>query len=74
MSRFPADCMIILTQKEFQGLRSQIAASKRGATRYMPYVFTAHGVAMLSSVLTSEKAINVNTAIIRTSCYYPNMH
>ena len=65
-ARFPADFMFILTQKEFQGLRSQIVTSKRGGTRYMPYAFTEQGVAMLSSVLNSEKAINVNIAIIRT--------
>ena len=64
--RFPHDFMFILTQKEFQGLRSQFATSKRGGTRYMPYAFTEQGVAMLSSVLNSEKAISVNIAIIRT--------
>ncbi len=66
LSRFPADFMFTLTQKEFQDLRSQIVTSKRGGTRYMPYAFTEQGVAMLSSVLNSEKAINVNIAIIRT--------
>lgn len=64
--RFPGDFMFTLTQKEFQGLRSQIATSKRGGTRYMPYAFTEQGVAMLSSVLNSEKAIQVNIIIIRT--------
>ena len=49
--RFPHDFMFILTQKEFQGLRSQFATSKRGGTRYMPYAFTEQGVGMLSSVL-----------------------
>jgi hypothetical protein len=53
--RFPADFMFTLTQKEFETLRSQIATSKRGGTRYMPYAFTEHGVAMLSSVLNSKK-------------------
>lgn len=66
LSRFPADFMFILTQKEFQGLRSQIATSNRGGTRYLPYAFTEQGVSMLSSVLNSEKAIEVNIAIIRT--------
>ncbi|MEO5564147.1 MAG: ORF6N domain-containing protein [Chitinophagaceae bacterium] len=47
-------------------MRSQIAASKRGGTRYMPYAFTEQGVAMLSSVLRSERAIQVNIIIIRT--------
>ena len=66
LSRFPADFMFSLTQKEFQDLRSQIVTSKRGGTRYMPFAFTEQGVAMLSSILNSEKAINVNIAIIRT--------
>ena len=66
LTRFPADFMFILTQKEFQCLRSQIVTSNRGGTRYMPFAFTEQGVAMLSSVLNSEKAINVNIAIIRT--------
>ncbi|MEO8771962.1 MAG: ORF6N domain-containing protein [Ferruginibacter sp.] len=66
INRFPSDFMFTLTQKEFQGLRSQIATSKRGGTRYLPSAFTEQGVAMLSSVLNSEKAIEVNIAIIRT--------
>jgi hypothetical protein len=65
-SRFPNDFMFILTQKEFQGVRSQIATSKKGGTRYLPFAFTEQGVAMLSSVLNSEKAIEVNIIIIRT--------
>jgi hypothetical protein len=65
-SRFPVDFMFILTQKEFQGLRSQIATSKKGGTRYLPFAFTEQGVAMLSSVLNSEKAIEINIIIIRT--------
>lgn len=65
-ARFPVDFMFILTLKEFQALRSQIATSNRGGTRYLPSVFTEQGVAMLSSVLNSEKAIDVNIAIIRT--------
>ncbi len=66
INRFPADFMFFLTQQEFQRLRSQIATSKRGGTRYLPSAFTEQGVAMLSSVLNSEKAIEVNIAIIRT--------
>jgi hypothetical protein len=66
LDRFPADFMFTLSQTEFQGLRSQIATSKRGGTRYMPYAFTEQGVAMLSSILNSKKAINVSIAIIRT--------
>ncbi|MEO6583383.1 MAG: ORF6N domain-containing protein [Ferruginibacter sp.] len=66
ISRFPSDFMFILTQKEFQSLRSQIVTSKRGGSRYLPNAFTEQGVAMLSSVVNSEKAIEVNIAIIRT--------
>jgi len=65
-NRFPSDFMFTLTQKEFQGVRSQIATSKKGGTRYLPFAFTEQGVAMLSSVLNSEKAIEVNIIIIRT--------
>lgn len=66
-SRFPNDFMFELTQQEFESLRSQFATSKigRGGTRYFPMVFTEQGVAMLSSVLNSEKAIKVNIQIIR---------
>ncbi|HUZ59416.1 MAG TPA: ORF6N domain-containing protein [Hanamia sp.] len=65
-NRFPKDFMFILTQKEFQSLRSQSVTSNRGGTRYLPSAFTEQGVAMLSSVLNSEKAIEVNIIIIRT--------
>jgi hypothetical protein len=53
--RFPADFMFILTQKEFQDLRSQIVTSSWGGQRYLPMAFTEQGVAMLSSVLTVKK-------------------
>ena len=68
INRFPSDFMLELTQEEYDFLRSQIATSKagRGGTRYMPFAFTEQGVAMLSSVLNSEKAIEVNITIIRT--------
>lgn len=65
-TRFPPDFMFTLTQKEFQGLRSQFATSNRGGTRYLPSAFTEQGVSMLSSVLNSERAIEVNIIIIRT--------
>ncbi len=66
-SRFPLDFIFTLSQKEFQALRSQIVTSnKRVGTRYLPSAFTEQGVAMLSSILNSEKAIDVNIAIIRT--------
>ena len=64
--RFPSDFMFILTQKDFQALRSQSVTSKKGGMRYLPSAFTEQGVAMLSSVLNSEKAIDVNIFIIRT--------
>jgi hypothetical protein len=67
-SRFPSDFMFELTNQEFETLRSQIVISKmgRGGRRYLPYVFTEQGVAMLSSVLNSNKAIPVNIQIMRT--------
>lgn len=60
--RFPADFMFQLNNQEVTNLRSQIATSKslRGGRRYLPYAFTEQGVAMLSSVLNSERAIKVN--------------
>jgi hypothetical protein len=66
MQRFPADFMFKLDFKEFSSLRSQIATSNlRGGQRYMPMAFTANGVAMLSSVLNSERAIQINIQIMR---------
>jgi hypothetical protein len=64
-NRFPEDFMFELTEIEFNSLRSQIASSNRGGVRYMPFAFTEQGIAMLSSVLNSEKAIEVNISIIR---------
>jgi len=63
--RFPEDFMFQLIEKETDFLRSQNATSKRGGRRYLPYVFTQEGVAMLSSVLNSERAIMVNIQIMR---------
>jgi phage regulator Rha-like protein len=64
--RFPEDFMFRLTKVEYEFLRSQIAISKkRGGRRYLPYAFTEQGVAMLSSVLNSQKAIKVNIQIMR---------
>jgi hypothetical protein len=67
MRRFPADFMFKLTEKEYKYLRFQIGISKSGSggRRYMPYAFTEQGVAMLSSVLNSERAISVNIQIMR---------
>lgn len=64
--RFPSDFMFELSKEEFETLRSQFVTSKRGGIRYMPFAFTEQGVAMLSSVLNSEKAIAINIAIMRT--------
>jgi hypothetical protein len=66
-ARFPDDFMFRLTSAEASSLRSQIATSNigRGGRRYLPYAFTEHGVAMLSSVLNSERAVQMNILIIR---------
>jgi len=65
--RFPEDFMFRLTKEEAESLRSQFATSNtgRGGRRHLPYAFTEQGVAMLSSVLNSEQAIEVNIAIMR---------
>lgn len=66
--RFPDDFMFQLTKAEFENLKSQIAisSSKWGGRRHAPYAFTEQGVAMLSSVLRSKRAVEVNIAIMRT--------
>ncbi len=64
--RFPGDFMFQLNKNEMKSLISQIVISKRGGTRKLPFVFTEQGVAMLSSVLNSSRAISVNIQIIRT--------
>lgn len=79
LSRFPEDFMFQLAKEEAESLRSQIVISKeglrsqsvtleegRGGRRYLPYAFTEQGIAMLSSVLKSERAVEVNIAIMRT--------
>src|SRR5712692_566593 len=67
VTRFPVDFMFRLTKKEDDSLRFQTETSKpgRGGRRYLPYVLTEHGVAMLSSVLGSERAVQMNISIIR---------
>jgi hypothetical protein len=65
LNRFPEDFMFELTKVEFENLRSQIVTSSWGGSRYLPLVFTEQGVAMLSSVLNSDRAIAVNIKIIR---------
>lgn len=67
--RFPSDFMFQLTDEEFYSLRSQIVTLETGRgqhRKYLPYAFTEQGVAMLSSVLKSRRAIQVNIQIIRT--------
>ena len=67
LNRFPEDFMFQLTTQEYSSLRSQIVTSSgKAGRRALPYAFTEHGVAMLSSVLNSERAVDVNIAIIRT--------
>ena len=80
IKRFPKDFMFRLTHEEFESLRFQIETSEksnnplrlqnetskgRGGTRYLPYAFTEQGVAMLSGILNSDKAITMNIAIMR---------
>ena len=63
--RFPEDFMFRLTKEEVSNLRFQNETSSWGGRRYLPYAFTENGVAMLSSVLNSKKAIGVNIQIMR---------
>ena len=65
IKRFPEDFMFQLTKNEFENLKSQFATSSWGGLRKLPYVFTEQGVAILSSVLHSARAIQVNIAIMR---------
>ncbi|MBS1604210.1 MAG: ORF6N domain-containing protein [Bacteroidetes bacterium] len=79
IKRFPADFMFQLTREEVEGIRLQNETSKeggalrlqnetskgRGGTRYLPYAFTEQGVAMLSGILNSDRAISMNIAIMR---------
>jgi hypothetical protein len=68
IDRFPEDFMFQLSEEEDAALRSQIGISKtgRGGRRYRPYAFTEHGVAMLSAVLRSPRAVQVSIEIVRT--------
>jgi len=63
--RFPEDFMFELSQEEWLNLRSQIASSSWGGKRFPPFAFTEQGVAMLSSVLNSDTAIDINISIMR---------
>lgn len=66
IERFPSDFMFQLNKNEFEILKFQFGTSSWGGTRKLPYVFTEQGVAMLSSVLKSKRAVQVNIAIMRT--------
>jgi hypothetical protein len=63
--RFPGDFLFQLDKQEVERLRSQIVTSSQGGRRYAPYAFTEQGVAMLSSVLRSPRAVRVNIEIMR---------
>ncbi len=64
--RFPPDFMFELSREEHDSLRRQFGTLKRGQhSKYLPYAFTEHGVAMLSSVLKSKRAVQVNIEIVR---------
>ena len=69
IKRFPSDFMFQLTVDEWNNLRLQNETSKRGGRRYLPYAFTEQGVAMLSGLLNSDIAIEMNIAIMRAFVY-----
>ncbi len=74
LDRFPSDFMFQLDGEEWSNLRSQIGISSSwGGRRYAPYAFTEQGVAMLSSVLRSERAIQVNIEIMRAFVHLTRM-
>ena len=74
IKRFPDDFMFQLTKEEFQNLISQIAtSSEHGGRRKLPYVFTEQGIAMLSGVLNSDVAIDVNISIMRAFVQFRRM-
>jgi hypothetical protein len=66
-TRFPSDFLFELTQQEYTALRYQLGTLKRGAhSKYLPFAFTEQGIAMLSGVLSSPRAVQVNIAIMRS--------
>jgi hypothetical protein len=74
IQRFPADCMFQITRSELKNLTSQFvtSSSEWGGTRHLPFAFTEQGVAMLSGVLKSKKAVQVNIAIMRAFVFTRN--
>ena len=73
ISRFPSDFMFGLTNEEFVNLKFQFGTSSWGGTRKPPQAFTEQGVAMLSSVLRSERAVRVNIQVMRTFVHLRRM-
>jgi len=65
IERFPSDFMFQLTDDEWKNQRSQFVIFKKDARKFKPYVFTEHGILMLSSILNSDKAIKINIQIMR---------
>lgn len=65
ITRFPEDFMFELNTEEFIDLRNQFGTSSWGGARYLPMAFTEHGVIMLASVLNSERAVQINTQVVR---------
>lgn len=65
IDRFPPEFMFQLTKEEYENLKSQFAASSWGGRRKLPFAFTEHGVVMLSSVLNSKIATQINIAVVR---------
>jgi len=74
IKRFPHDFMFELSESEFTNLRHQFGTSSWGGSRYLPYAFTEHGITMLSSILRSDTAINVNIAIVRAFILLKQYH
>ena len=73
LDRFPEDFMFQLTKEEAENLRFQNGTSSWGGRRYLPRVFTDYGILMLSSVLSSKRAIHVNVQIMRTYAMHREM-
>jgi hypothetical protein len=65
IARFPPDFMFELSPEEWEILRCNFGTSSWGGVRYPPFAFTEHGVAMLSSILNSERSVQINIAIVR---------
>ena len=65
IKRFPSDFMFQLTAEQWQNLRSQFVTFNKDTRKYKPYAFTEHGILMLSSILNSERAVEVNIQIMR---------